>query len=282
MKVIIIEDERAAARNLTSLLTEICPLAEVLTVIDSIAGTLEWFAHQPLPDLLFMDIHLADGSAFEIFEHLRISCPIIFTTAYDEYALRAFRVNSIDYLLKPIGQSDMERAMEKFERLYAGVADGEAKGEARGEARDEAREYREADTGGVYNPDELLRLVRSLHKRESYRSHFLVPIKGDKLLPIGTDMIRLFYIKGCLVRAVLTDGTEHGFTQTLDELVECLDPMVFFRVNRQYLVTREAIRDIDLWFNSRLSINLRYDTLPEKILVSKARVTEFKEWFAGR
>lgn len=256
MKVIIIEDEKAAVRNLTSLLGEVSPQAEVVTVIDSIADTLEWFASHPLPDLLFMDIHLADGSAFEIFEHLSISCPIIFTTAYDEYALRAFKVNSIDYLLKPIGRSDIERAMEKLNRLHP---------------VDAAREG-----------DEFQQLIRSLYKRESYKTHFLIPIKGDKLLPVSTEMIRLFYIRDCQVKAVMTDGTEHSFTQTLDELAECLDPAHFFRVNRQYLVTREAIRDIDLWFNSRLSVNLRYETLPEKILVSKARVSEFKEWFAGK
>lgn len=262
MKVIIIEDEKAAVRNLTSLLNEACPQAEVLTVIDSIADTLEWFANHPLPDLLFMDIHLADGSAFEIFEHLRITCPIIFTTAYDEYALRAFKVNSIDYLLKPIGRSDMERALEKLNRLHTSSDSGSASGFA--------------------SESEFLQLIRSLKKQENYKSHFLIPVKGDKLLPVSVEMIRLFYIKECQVKAVLADGTEHGFTQTLDELADCLNPALFFRVNRQYLVTREAIRDIDLWFNSRLSVNLRYETLPEKILVSKARVTEFKEWFASK
>lgn len=258
MKVIIIEDERAAVRNLVSLLNEVRPEAEVVTVIDSIADTLEWFSKYPQPDLLLMDIHLADGSAFEIFEHLALSCPIIFTTAYDEYALRAFKVNSIDYLLKPIGRNDIEHALAKLELLY----------------------NKEDKPGANVRSDELLQLVRTLHKQESYKSHFLIPVKGDKLLPVSVEVIRLFYIKGCQVKAILADGTEHTFTQTLDELTDCLDPIRFFRVNRQYLVTREAIRDIDLWFNSRLSINLRYNTLPEKILVSKARVAEFKEWFS--
>lgn len=262
MKLIIIEDEKAAVRNLVSLLAEVRPEAEIVTVIDSIAGTLEWFAEHPQPDLLLMDIHLADGSAFEIFEHIRISCPIIFTTAYDEYALRAFKVNSIDYLLKPIGKSDIERALEKLKLLHTNGGSGATHSDA--------------------HSDEFLKLIRSLKKQENYKSHFLIPVKGDKLLPLSVEAIRLFYIKGCLVKAVLADGTEHTFTQTLDELSDCLDPALFFRINRQYLVSREAIRDIDLWFNSRLSINLRYETLPEKILVSKARVGEFKEWFAGK
>lgn len=262
MKLIIIEDEKAAVRNLLSLLAEVRPDAEVITVIDSIAGTLEWFAEHPQPDLLLMDIHLADGSAFEIFEHIRISCPIIFTTAYDEYALRAFKVNSIDYLLKPIAKSDIEHALEKLELLHTTNVSGTTHSDA--------------------HTDEFLKLIRSLKKQESYKTHFLIPAKGDKLLPLSVEAIRLFYIKDCQVKAVLTDSTEHTFAQTLDELADCLDPALFFRINRQYLVSREAIRDIDLWFNSRLSINLRYETLPEKILVSKARVTDFKEWFAGK
>ena len=111
MKAIIIEDEKAAVRNLTSLLGEVCPQIEIVTELDSIADTIEWFTDHSMPDLVFMDIHLADGSAFEIFEHVHIPCPIIFTTAYDEYALRAFKVNSIDYLLKPIGRQDIEQAL---------------------------------------------------------------------------------------------------------------------------------------------------------------------------
>lgn len=258
MKAIIIEDEKAAVRNLTSLLHETYPETEIVTVIDSIADTIEWFSANAAPDLVFMDIHLADGSAFEIFEHIHITCPIIFTTAYDEYALHAFKVNSIDYLLKPIGKEDMERAFTKLSHL-------------RGEGS-------EALQPG-FHADNLLSLMRSLRKQESYKTHFLIPAKGDKLLPISVEMIRLFYIKDCQVKAVLMDGTEHAFPQTLDELAECLDPALFFRANRQFLLSREAIKDIDLWFNSRLSINLHHPVMKEKILVSKARVAEFKEWF---
>ena len=119
MKTVIIEDEKAAVRNLTSLLYEVKPEAEIDAVLDSIGSTIEWFGSHPMPDLVFMDIHLADGSAFEIFEHISITSPIIFTTAYDEYALRAFKVNSIDYLLKPIGKEDIEHSFEKLNSLNA-------------------------------------------------------------------------------------------------------------------------------------------------------------------
>lgn len=262
MKIIIIEDEKAAVRNLTSLLNEVKPDAEIIAVADSISATIEWFGAHPMPDLVFMDIHLADGSAFEIFEHVSITCPVIFTTAYDEYALRAFKVNSIDYLLKPIGKDDIKHAFTKLENLISlDLPD---------------------TSNSTSREDELLHLIHAIKKHENYKTHFLIPLKGDKLLPVSTDMIQLFYIKDCQVKAVLTDGTEHYFPQTLDELTDCLNPSLFFRANRQYLVSREAIKDIDLWFNSRLSINLRYSGITEKILVSKARVTEFKEWFSKK
>lgn len=255
MKVIIVEDENAAVRNLVALLHEVKPEVVVEATLDSISAVLDWFAVHPMPQLLFMDIHLADGSAFEIFDHVDITCPIIFTTAYDEYALRAFKVNSIDYLLKPIGRSDIEKAFHKLEHLHA--------------------------SGGEGHDDSLLQLIHSLKKQESYKTHFLIPVKGDKLLPISVDTILLFYIQDSRVNVVMADGNEYAFPQTLDEVAECVNPAVFFRVNRQFLISREAIRDIDLWFNNRLSINLRCKVTDEKVLVSKARVQEFKEWFAS-
>lgn len=256
MKVIIVEDENAAVRNLKALLHEVKPEAEIVTVLDSISSVLDWFSANSMPDLLFMDIHLADGSAFEIFEHLEITCPIVFTTAYDEYALRAFKVNSVDYLLKPIGRQDVEKAFHKLEHLHSA---GQP----------------------VSTDDGLLQLIHSLKKQESYKTHFLIPMKGDKLLPVSVDMVLLFYIQDCKVKVVLADGKEYAFPQTLDELVECINPSLFFRVNRQFLISREAIKDIDLWFNNRLSINLRCKVTDEKVLVSKAKVQEFKDWFSS-
>lgn len=255
MKVVIVEDENAAVRNLVALLQEVKPEVVIEATLDSISAVLDWFAIHPMPQLLFMDIHLADGSAFEIFDHVDITCPIIFTTAYDEYALRAFKVNSVDYLLKPIGKSDVEKAFHKLEHLHP--------------------------SGGEMPDGSLLQLIHSLKRQESYKTHFLIPLKGDKLLPISVDMILLFYIQDCRVKAVLADGNEYVFPQTLDEVAECVNPSLFFRVNRQFLISREAIKDIDLWFNNRLSINLRCRVTDEKVLVSKARVQEFKEWFSS-
>lgn len=256
MKIIIIEDENAAVRNLKALLHEVKPEIEIETVLDSISAVWDWFSFHPMPDLLFMDIHLADGSAFEIFDRVEITCPIIFTTAYDEYALRAFKVNSVDYLLKPIGKEDVEKAFQKLEQLHV------------------SRQSGASDTA-------LLQLIHSLKKQERYKTHFLIPVKGDKLLPVSVDMILLFYIRDCKVKVVLADGKEYVFPQTLDEVAECINPSLFFRVNRQFLISREAVKDIDLWFNNRLSVNLRCKVTNEKVLVSKAKVQEFKDWFSG-
>lgn len=252
MKALIIEDEKAAVRNLTALLADVAPEMEVIEALDSVADAIDWFATHPMPELVFMDIHLADGSAFEIFEYMDITCPVIFTTAYDEYALRAFKVNSIDYLLKPIGEEDMRAALAKLKHLHATRSD---------------------------EPD-FLKLIRTLKREESYKTHFLVPSKGDKLLPLAVETISFFYIAEGIVKAVVAGGKEYVLTLTLDELVECLNPKLFFRANRQYLISRESVKDIDLWFNNRLAINL-HTTTQEKIVVSKARVGEFKEWFAG-
>ena len=176
MKYLIIEDEKAAARNLKAMLEQLAPDMELIDVLDSVADTIDWFGCHAMPELVFMDIHLADGSAFEIFEHTDITCPIIFTTAYDEYALRAFKVNSIDYLLKPIDKEEMQAALTKLERLHP---------------------VRPAE------PD-FLKLMQNLQRAENYKTHFLVPVKGDKLLPLAVNSASYFYIADGIVNAVTT------------------------------------------------------------------------------
>lgn len=257
MKIVIIEDERAAVRNLIALLAEVKQEAEILATPDSIAASIEWFDSHPMPELLFMDIHLADGSAFDIFEEVKITCPIIFTTAYDEYALQAFKVNSIDYLLKPIAKQDLSKAFVKLNQL---------------QANSPIKDYEQA----------FRNLLHAVKKEEGYKTHFLIPVKGDKLLPVSVDMISLFYIKDGLVKALLKDKKEYAMPQTLDELAEALNPNLFYRINRQFLISREAVKDMGLWFNNRLSVNLHNVTTDEKILVSKAKVLEFKEWFTKK
>lgn len=252
MKALIIEDERAAVRNLRAVLAQVAPEVEVIDVLDSVADALDWFAVNPMPELAFVDIHLADGSAFELFERVEIHCPVIFTTAYDEYALRAFKVNSIDYLLKPIGKEELRAALAKLRQLR----------------------------GSQEEQPDLKQLIRSLHPAKRYPSHLLIPLKGDKLLPMAVDRMAYCCIAEGQVKVVTVEGQSYDLPQTLDELTETLDPVCFFRANRQYLIARRAVRDIDLWFNNRLAINLSVPTA-ERIIVSKMRAGEFKEWLMG-
>jgi DNA-binding LytR/AlgR family response regulator len=251
MNAVIVEDETLAARNLMAILDEIGTM-KVVATLDSIAETVDWFNSNPTPDLLFLDIHLADGSAFEIFDRIQIQCPVVFTTAYDEYALKAFKVNSIDYLLKPFDTHAVQQALKKLQGLS-------------GASRFQA---------------DMQNLIATFRKTATYKSHFLIPAKGDKLVPVQANEIACIFIEASLVKAKTFDEKSFRFDYTLDELEHMLDPGMFFRANRQYIVSRTAIKDIDLWFNSRLSVNLKVP-VTDKILISKARIPEFREWFAG-
>jgi len=253
IRALIVEDEMLAAENLVKILKNIGNL-DIIDVLDSVNETVEWFNNNSTPEILFLDIHLADGSAFEIFDKTEVNCPVIFTTAYDEYALKAFKVNSIDYLLKPLERNAVLKALEKHRRLTS------------------------PSSGSGTDIQNLLSWFK---KQSSYRSNFLIPAKGDKFIPLNTDDVFCFYIDYGTVKAVTSEGKSYTMDKTLDELSEMIHPAMFFRANRQYIISRKAIKDIDLWFNNRLSVNLKV-TVPEKILISKARIPEFKLWFAER
>jgi two-component system LytT family response regulator len=254
MNAIIIEDETVAAQALQALIRDIDPGIRIIATLQSIDESVEWFQAGPVPDLAFVDIHLADGSSFAIFEKTVVSCPLIFTTAYDEYALKAFEVNSIDYLLKPINKKDLERAIHKYKNLS-------------------------------FHPDKNLDLVNKLlanikQSASTYKSYFLVAEK-DKLIPLATRDVACIYIDAKMVKALLFGNRACYLDYALDDLMQQLDPALFFRANRQYIIAHEAVKDVSIWFGNKLSINLNVTT-PERILVSKARASEFKKWFAGR
>ena len=249
MKALIIEDEVLASKHLQLVLDEAGDI-DVIGVLESVRETVRWFGKNPQPDIVFMDIHLSDGSAFEIFNQIKVTCPIVFTTAYDEYALKAFKVNSIDYLLKPIEVNDVRDALRKLRELSA------------------------ADT----TQSAINNLISSFKKGLKYKSHFLIPVKGDKLIPVQTDDLACFYVDSGTIKALTFEGKSFSLDFTLDELTDLLDPAIFFRANRQYLISRNSIKDIDLWFNSRLSVNLKV-TVPEKIVISRGRIQEFRHWF---
>jgi len=249
MKALIIEDEVMAAQALKKLLGEVSPSMEIVGLLESVEESVEWLENNPMPDLMFMDIHLADGSSFAIFEKVNITCPVIFTTAYDEYALKAFEVNSIDYLLKPISKEALVHALNKYHNLA------------------ERR----------VNADQFDRLLAKLGEKKRYRSCFLLP-ERDKLVPLPVDIITYIYIDAKTVKIFTTNGKVYFMNHTLDDIMNELDPQMFFRANRQFIVSRQSIKDVSVWFGNKLAINLNVET-PEKIIVSKARVSEFKIWF---
>jgi two-component system LytT family response regulator len=251
MKALIVEDEILAAQNLRKILEDLGSFNTINT-LDSINSTIEYFRNNDPPDLLFLDIHLADGLAFEIFDRVQVDCPVIFVTAYDEYALKAFRVNSIDYLLKPLDIFDVKRSLDKLRRF--------------------------SRTSGFID-NELKNLISYFKKSSAYKSNFLIPLKGDKLMPLKADDIGYLYIDHGVVKVFTLDDKAYSMEGTLDELEGMLDPELFFRANRQFIIARKAVKDIDFWFNSKLSVNLKVQT-PEKIIVSRAKVTEFKTWFS--
>ena len=251
MKALIIEDEVLAAQSLQKLITEVAPDTEIIGVLQSIEESVAWFDENPMPDLVFMDIHLADGSSFAIFERTQITCPIIFTTAYDEYALKAFEVSSIDYLLKPINRNDLTRAMNKFNTLVGEKAN---------------------------NNNAIETLLQQIGMKKSYKSCFLVP-QRDKLIPLAASNIAYIYIEDKSVKTIALDEHIYYMSQTLDEIMNQLNPDDFFRANRQFIVSRKAIKDITIWFGNKLSLNLSVK-VPEKIIISKAKVSEFKNWFS--
>ena len=244
MKVLIIEDETAAAQNLQAILKQEAPHVEVLAVLESIEESLEWFSSHAQPDLLFMDIHLADGDSFRILDQVEVTAPIIFTTAYDQYALEAFRVSSIDYLLKPINAADLRRALTKLARLSGR----------------ERKEYSERQQQLANRGEET----------------FLIHVR-DKIIPLHRDRIAFCYTANERVTAYDYDGNAYPLDKTLEALQATLPESDFFRANRQFIVARRAVKEIAVWFGSRLSLQLTLET-PERIVISKARVPEFKQW----
>ena len=244
LRALIVEDETAAAVNLQAILKETAPDIEIVATLESVAESVGWLQNNPQPDLLFMDIHLADGDSFRIFRAVEITAPVIFTTAYDRYALEAFKVSSIDYLLKPLNSVDVQRAIDKFRRLT-----------------------------GTERSDYGSRVKAMVAGREET---FLVHVR-DKIIPLHRDRIAYCYTSNEKVTAYGFDGEAYPLDRTLEALQALLPESDFFRANRQFIVARRAVKEIVVWFGSRLSLSLQVPT-PERIVVSKARVPEFKAW----
>lgn len=252
MKTIIIEDEQLAARRLENMVKTIDPSIEITARLESVEDSVDWLKSNPQPDLIFLDIHLEDGLSFSIFEQVKVNSPIIFTTAFDEYAIKAFKLKSIDYLLKPIIQEDLEKAVAK------------------------CREWGEKNQ--VVDLKELYKLMQIQEK--SYRERFSVVV-GQKLKSISVNDIAYFFSNSGITFVAMQAKNQYSLEQSLDSLTEELDPKQFFRVNRQYLVSLPAISNIHIYPKSRLKLELN-PPVSEGVFVSLDKVVDFKKWVDGR
>ncbi|MCB0551002.1 MAG: response regulator transcription factor [Phaeodactylibacter sp.] len=248
MKVLIIEDEDAAARRLQKLVKEIIPEAELEEPLDSVEAVLNWLDNNELPDLIFMDIHLADGSSFEIFNHVQVEKPVIFTTAYDQYAIQAFKVNTIDYLLKPIKRQELEQAIEKYRKWLGGAQ------------------------------IDYAQLARAM-QGEQYNKRFLIRI-GQSIRVVEMKEAAYFYTESKISFVVTREGKRYPLDYSLEKLEEMSDPQIFFRINRQFIVNIEAIKEMYAYSKSRVKVELVPPCELETI-VSTERSPYFKKWLVG-
>jgi DNA-binding LytR/AlgR family response regulator len=248
MKVLVIEDEKPASDKLKQLLKEFNKSIVVLDTLETVEQSINWFSNNPTPDLIFMDIQLADGVCFEIFEEVTIETPVIFTTAYDEYALKAFKVNSIDYILKPVDAESVATAIRKFEKVY-----------------------QQADKMN----DKLERLYEQL--LHSYKTRFFVKI-GPRYKSVQVEEIESFFINERCTFLKTRSGKNYDVDYSLEQLEKLVNPQYFFRINRNYLIHIDSITDILSYSTSRLKLKLKNDPDNEELIVSRDKIKEFKRW----
>lgn len=249
MKILIVEDEDLAVKKLQKTLELVNPDAQVVGFADSIKSAVEWLQDNPQPDLILMDIELADGQSFEIFNLVDVKSPVIFTTSYDEFALKAFKVNSVDYLLKPIQKEELKAALDKFQKMK---------------------------TGADVNLDVLVKELQQKLQPKEYRKRFLVK-HGQKLVSVEIGEIAYFYSDGRLNFFKTTDNRKFVVDYTMDELEEMLDPEEYFRISRSFFVSVSSIDKIDDYFGNRLILALK-PSVDKEALVSREKVTDFKKW----
>ena len=248
MKVLIIEDEAIAYRNLERMLQKSPFVIEIIGWIQSVEKAKEWLANSPSLDLIFLDIQLGDGLSFSIFEDQPIDCPIIFTTAFDTYALQAFELNSIDYLLKPFSQQKLEAALTKLSKRISSNA---------------------------VSQEQLLLLMQQIQNKTKFKDRFHVK-KGSQLIVIKTTEIAWIY-RDDYVFIMTKNKRKYLIDYSLDQLIDLLDPTSFYRLNRQFIANLDAIEKIHTFFNYKLKITLQ-PTAPIDVFVAKDRVKAFKDW----
>lgn len=250
MKILILEDENLASEKLEKSLLELEPGAEIVAILPSITAAVEWLLNNPHPDLILTDIRLLDGLCFEIFNQVKIEKPVIFTTAFDQYAIKAFEVNSIDYLLKPVQKEKLKHSLDKLRNLA------------------------HKSTSAPVDYKEVVKFLKS--SQPDYKSRFMVRL-GQKIVAVPAEKIAYFFSEHKLTFIVTRDGKRLPIDQPLDELTDMLDPRAFFRINRQYIVTFDAIAEIHPYFKGRIKLLLNPKS-EEDVVISSERTPEFKKW----
>ncbi len=250
MRIIIIEDEAPALSRIKKMVLELSPDIEVIGTADSIVSAVNLFQVNKNIELALMDIELADGQSFEIFKQVQVDCPVIFTTAYDEFALKAFKLNSIDYLLKPIDKIELYAALDKFKSLQS------------------------KSSNHSLNIEGLLEKIKPLHA--DFKSRFLLK-NGSKLISVPVENIMYFHASDKLVFVYTRDKNKFVIDYSLDELSKMLQPNKFFLLNRQFIANLDAIQNIHTYFNGKLKVEL-IPAINEEIIVSREKAPEFKAW----
>ncbi|MEO9805123.1 MAG: LytTR family DNA-binding domain-containing protein [Reichenbachiella sp.] len=256
MKVLIIEDERFAQEELCRFLEQIKGYEiEVVGCLESVEDSINWFGSNQEPDLVFMDIQLSDGLSFEIFNATSVTCPVIFTTAFENYAIQAFKVNSIDYLLKPVGHDELKAALNKYNTI-----------------KNQFSDHKES----VLNSQQVKQLLDLSMKAVEYKKRFIIKT-GDRLRHVSVDDIAYFYSENDYTYLVTKENTKFIIDYKLDELLELLDPIEFFRLSRKYISNIHSVKMVNKYFNSRLEVLIE-PSPKDQILISRVRVPDFLKW----
>ncbi|MDH5826489.1 LytR/AlgR family response regulator transcription factor [Sphingobacterium sp. SG20118] len=245
-KIVIVEDEKLNADRLKRLIKEIDPNVTIIAVLDSVMDTVDWFKENEEPDVVMMDIRLSDGVSFDIFDKVTIQCPIVFTTAYDEYAVQAFKYNSVDYILKPVQKEELKTALDKVNAF-------------------------KAPAENQLSIDKLLNYI----KKKDYRSRFLIPYRDGFQTILVTD-VSIIYMDSKLTKARLKNGKDVILNMSLDDIEKQLDPKLFFRANRQFIIHIDAVNQLVNYFNRKLKIIISDSDF--EIIVSREKSTLLKEW----
>lgn len=256
MKILIVEDEELAVKKIRKTLASVDTTAEVAGVTDSIRATVEWLENNPSPDLILMDIELSDGQSFEIFNRVKVTSAVVFTTSYDEFALKAFKVNSIDYLLKPVQKEDLDAALQKYRQLKD--------------------HYASTSAAPQVNMDSLARELYQKLQQKEYRKRFLVK-NAQKLVSIEVEDIAYFFSDGRLNFFKTFDNKKFVVDYTMDELEDMLNPGSYFRISRSFYISVNSVAQIHEYFGNRLMLHLKPEVDKEAI-VSREKVADFKKW----